>query len=111
MWDTVMKLIKDEEKTQNILVMQVVIFQPILLMCVRGSSIQRINYNAQRLLPITSELIKKYLFYLIEYGLISYDGSSRIYFSSNDGINLLLKIERKKVTEKLTTSDILLYLE
>ena len=106
-----MKLIKDEEKTQNILVMQAVIIQPILLMCLRGSSIHRIDLTIQRLLPISSELIKKYLFYLIEYGLISYDGSSQSYFSSDDGINLLLKIERKKVTEKLTTSDLLLYLE
>jgi Tfp pilus assembly ATPase PilU len=106
-----MKLIKDHEKTKNILVMEAVIFQPILLICLRGSSIQRINLNIQRLLPISSELIKKYLFYLIEYGLISYDGSSRSYFSSNEGITLLVKIERKKVTEKLTTSDLLLYLE
>jgi Tfp pilus assembly ATPase PilU len=106
-----MKLIKDHEKTKNILVMEAVIFQPILLICLRGSSIQRINLNIQRLLAISSELIKKYLFYLIEYGLISYDGSSRSYFSSNEGITLLVKIERKKVTEKLTTSDLLLYLE
>jgi Tfp pilus assembly ATPase PilU len=106
-----MKLIKDHEKTKNILVMEAVIFQPILLICLRGSSIQRINLNIQRLLPVSSELIKKYLFYLIEYGLISYDGSSRSYFSSNEGITLLVKIERKKVTEKLTTSDLLLYLE
>ena len=106
-----MKLIKDQEKTQNILVMQAVIIQPILLMCLRGSSIHRIDLTIQRLLPISSELIKKYLFYLIEYGLISYDGISQSYFSSDDGITLLLKIERKKVTEKLTTSDLLLYME
>ncbi|WP_458747110.1 hypothetical protein [Candidatus Nitrosocosmicus sp. T] len=106
-----MKLIKDQEKPKNILVMEAVIFQPILLMCLRGSSIQMINLNIQRLLPISSELIKKYLFYLIEYGLISYDGNSRSYFSSNEGITLLVKIERKKVTEKLTTSDLLLCLE
>ena len=43
-----MKLIKNEEKTQNILVMQAVIFQPILLMGVKGSPIQRINWNIQR---------------------------------------------------------------
>jgi hypothetical protein len=106
-----MKLIKDEERTQNILVMQAVIFQPILLICLKGSSVKKINLNIQRLLPISDELIKKYLFYLIEYGLISYDGSRRLYFSTDDGINLLFKIERKKLKEKLTTSDILLYLE
>ena len=109
--DPVMKLIKDQEKTQNILVMQAIIFQPILLICLRGSSLPKINLNAQRLLPISSELIKKYLFYLIEYGLISYYGSNRTYISTNDGIKLLFEIEQKKVTEKITTRDILLYLE
>ena len=106
-----MKLIKDEERTQNILVMQAVIFQPILLMCVKGSPIQSIYWNIQRLLPISEELIKKYIFYLIEYGLISYNGNNRSFFTSNAGVNLLFKIERKKLIEKITTSEILLYLE
>ena len=107
----IMKLIKDEEKTQNILVMQAVIFQPILLMGVKGSPIQRINWNIQRLLPISKELIKKYLFYLIEYRLINYNGAIHSFYTSNTGVNLLFKIERKKLTEKITTSEILLYLE
>lgn len=106
-----MKLINEEEGTQNILVMQAVIFQPILLMCLKGASIQKICSIVHRLLSISDELIKKYLFYLIEYGLVSYNGSSQFHFSSHDGINLLFKIERKKLTEKLTTSEILLYLE
>ena len=106
-----MKLIKDEERTQNILVMQAVIFQPMLLLCLKGSPIQSIYLNVQKLLPISDELIKKYLFYLIEYGLISYNGNNHSYFSSDAGVNLLTKIERKKLTEKITTSEILLYLE
>src|SRR6185503_16149749 len=106
-----MKLIRDEERTQNILVIQAVIFQPILLMCLKGSPLHNIYLNIQRILPISDELIKKYLFYLIEYGLISYNGNDHSYFSSNAGINLLFKIEHKKLTEKITTSDILLYLE
>ena len=106
-----MKLIKDEERTQNILVMQAVIFQPILLMCLKGSPLHTIYLNIQRILPISDELIKKYLFYLIEYGLISYNGNNHTFFSSDSGLNLLLKIERKKLIEKITTSEILLYLE
>lgn len=106
-----MKLIKDEERSQHILVMQAVIFQPILLMCVKGSPIQSIYLNIQRFLPISEELIKKYLFYLIEYGLLSYDGNDHSFFTSNSGINLLSKIEHKKLVEKVTTNEILLYLE
>jgi hypothetical protein len=106
-----MKLIKDEEKTQNILVMQAVIFQPILLMCLKGATIQSIFWNIQRLLPISDELIKKYLFYLIEYGLINYNGYNHSFYTTNAGVSLLFKIERKKLTDNITTSNILLYLE
>ena len=106
-----MKLIKDEERTQNILVMQAVIFQPILLMCLKGSPLHAIYLNIQRILPISDGLIKKYLFYLIEYGFVSYNGNNQTFFSSDSGLNLLLKIERKKLIEKITTSEILLYLE
>lgn len=106
-----LKLIKDEEKTQNILVMQAVIFQPILLMCLKGFTIQQICLNTQRQIPISDELIKKYLFYLIEYNLVTYNGNNQSFFTSNSGVNLLFKIERKKLTEKIKTSEILLYLE
>jgi hypothetical protein len=51
------------------------------------------------------------MFYLIEFGLISYYGSNRSYITTDDGIKLLFEIEHKKVTEKITTSDILLCLE
>jgi hypothetical protein len=91
--------------------MQAVILQPILLMCLKGSQIRSIYLNIQRLLPISDELIKKYLFYLIEYGLITYNGTNHSYFSSDAGVNLLFRIEHKKFTEKITTSEILLYLE
>lgn len=58
----IMKLIKDEERIQNILVMQAVIFQPILLMCLKGSPVQSIYCNIQRFLPISDELIKNIWF-------------------------------------------------
>ena len=86
-----MKLIRDEERTQNILVIQAVIFQPILLMCLKGSPLHNIYLNIQRILPISDELIKKYLFYLIEYGLISYNGNDHSYFLSDSGSKSIIK--------------------
>jgi len=64
-----------------------------------------------KILPISKELIKKYLSYLTEYRLINYNGTNHLFYTSNAGGNLLFKIERKKLIEKITSREILLYLE
>lgn len=38
---------------------------------------------------LTMHIIKKYLYYLIEYGLILYDGTNQVFVIKNSGINLL----------------------
>lgn len=107
-----MKLIKDDRKIDNsVIVMQAVIFQPILLTCLKKVSLFHLSSTIQRLLPISDELIKKYIFYLIEYELISYDGENRSFKTSEEGIRLLFKVEYKKYKEKLSVCDILMYVE
>ena len=38
---------------------------------------------------LTIHTIKKYLYYLIEYGMILYDGTNQVFIIKNSGINLL----------------------
>ena len=38
---------------------------------------------------LTMHTIKKYLYYLIEYGMILYDGTNQVFIIRNSGINLL----------------------
>ena len=41
---------------------------------------------------ITMHTIKKYLYYLIEYGLILYEGTNQVFIIKNSGIKLLVVI-------------------
>lgn len=107
-----MKLTKDNKQiNDNTLVMQAAIFQPILIACMTYMTFSGPSSTVCRTLPISKVLIKKYLFYLIENELIYYNGKNRAYTTNVKGIHLLLKIELKKFSEKLTLDDILLYTE
>ena len=49
--------------------------------------------------------IKKCLFYLIEYGMISYNGEKRVYFIRNEGWKLLSHINAAKKDMVVTDGD------
>ena len=107
-----MKLTKDNKQiNDNTLVMQAAIFQPILIACNTDMTFSDLNSTICRTLPISKVLIKKYLFYLIENELIYYNEKNNVYTTNVEGIHLLIKIELKKFSEKLTLNDILLYTE
>ena len=107
-----MKLTKDNKQiNDNTLVLHAAIFQPILIACMTDMTFASLSSTICRTLPNSKVLIKKYLFYLIENELISYNGKNRVYITNVKGIRLLLKIELKKFSEKLTLDDILLYIE
>jgi predicted transcriptional regulator len=107
-----MKLTKDNKQiNENTLVMQAAIFQPILIACMTDMTFSDLSSAICRTLPISKVLIKKYLFYLIENELISYNGKKRVYTTNVKGIHLLFRIELKKFNERLNLDDILLYVE
>jgi hypothetical protein len=58
----------------------------ILLLCIRGATFDELM---QFMLLSSPELLKKYLFYLIDYGLISYNGQRRLYLIKDKGIEVL----------------------
>ncbi len=58
-----MKLTKDNKQINDItLVMQVAIFQPILISCMTDMTFSDLNSTICRTLPISKVLIKKYYF-------------------------------------------------
>jgi hypothetical protein len=58
----------------------------ILLLCLRGATF----YQLMQVMPLSSpQLLKKYLFYFIDYDLISYSGQSRIYTIKDVGLEIL----------------------
>jgi hypothetical protein len=48
------------------------------------------------ILPVPYKILKKYFFYLVCYGLVSYNGKRQIYVIEDGGLDLLYKIHKEK---------------
>jgi predicted transcriptional regulator len=91
--------------------LQAAIVEPILLLCTNGLSICELLFEIQRILPLQYKVLKKYLFYLINYELLSYDGQRQIYITEDGGLDLLNRIDEEKRMTMTNTEDIVITLE
>jgi predicted transcriptional regulator len=87
------------------------IIEPILLHCINGVSICELSCEIQRLLPLPYNTLKKYLFYLVSYELISYNGQRQVYVTEDGGLDLLHKINREKRDTMVNNEDIIITIE
>jgi hypothetical protein len=87
------------------------IVEDILLYCIDYTSILEISFEVQRILPLPFSYIKVYLFYLIDYGFIYYDGQKKMLLTEKKGFELLYKINKKKRIAMVDSEDIELFLE
>ena len=65
----------------------------ILLLCIRGATFDELM---QFMLLSSPELLKKYLFYLIDYNLIFYNGLKQVYMIKDRGLEVLSRIIKGK---------------
>lgn len=94
--------------------LQAVIVEPILLSCIDGASIDDLVYVMQKvLLSLSSSYntLKKYLFHLINYELILYNGQKQIYTIEDGGLDLLEWIKREKKIMDVDSKDIIITVE
>jgi hypothetical protein len=91
--------------------LQGVIVEPILVYCINGISICELSFEIQRVIPLPYKALKKYLFYLINYELLSYDGQRQIYITEDGGLDLLDKIGEEKRITMTNSEDIVITLE
>ena len=93
--------------------LQSLFLEPILLYCIKGVSFTCLIEIIQKklLLPIRSKGIKEYLYHLINYELVIYNGQRRIFIIKNDGINLLYSIYKEKKINKINSEDLVITLE
>ncbi len=95
--------------------LQAAIVEPILLSCVNNIAFYEINSNIKKIPTlkhtVTVNIIKKYLFYLVEYGLVLYDGQKHVFALEDGGFDLLNMIEEEKRQEKTDLGDIEITLE
>jgi len=69
------------------------IVECILLLCLREATFDEL----MQVMPLSSpELLKRYLFYLIDYNLISYNGRNRAYTIKDVGIDILARTTKEK---------------
>ncbi len=91
--------------------LQASIVEPILLSCINGSTIDNLRLIIQKTLSISFNNLKSYLFCLIDYEIISYNGQKRLFMVEDDGFSLLEMIEKEKIQKGISIEDILITFE
>jgi hypothetical protein len=88
------------------------ILEHVLLSCISGISIGELLFEMQRTLPLLShKTLKKYLFYLINYELVSYNGQRKLYLTEDGGLDLLQMINKEKKMAMVDSEDIVITIE
>ena len=85
--------------------MDATIVQQVLETCIAGTNIVRMAKKA-RILSYYN--LKKYLFYLITFDLISYNGKKKIYRITKNGKKLLLMINESMSGQSSSKEDIVI---
>jgi predicted transcriptional regulator len=78
----------------------------ILETCTYGATIVKLTKNIR---DLPYYILKKYLFYLVTFGLISYRGKGRLYKITDKGYELLLIINDFVANPNSTGEDIVIY--
>src|ERR687897_2962624 len=76
--------------------LEAIIVDQILAICINGARFNELKDVTQRVASFSRYILKKYLFYLIEYGIISYQGQNQVYVITWEGLNLLSIINIEK---------------
>ena len=92
--------------------LKAVILEHVLLSCINGISIGELLFEMQRTFPLLShKTLKKYLFYLINYELVSYNGQIKSYLTEDGGLDLLQMIDKEKKMAMVDSEDIVITIE
>jgi predicted transcriptional regulator len=88
-----------------------ILVEQILAMCVNKARFNELKDATQRVASLSRYSLKKYLFYLIEYGVISYQGQNQVYVITWEGLNLLSIINIEKRIRQSDIEDLVICLE
>ena len=93
--------------------LQSIYLEPILLYCIRDISFTYILKIIQKNLSlyISNNNIERYLYHLINYELVIYDGQRNIFITKNEGIDLLFLIHKEKKINRINSEDLIITLE
>lgn len=87
------------------------IVEPILTICIVGSSIFELSWKMKIMMTLPFIIIKQYLFYMIDYEVITYNGQKRTFITTDEGHDLLDMIDKEKKQENNDVKDIIITFE
>jgi predicted transcriptional regulator len=90
--------------------LEAIIVEQILALCFDGARFNELVDATQRV-AFSGRVLKIYLFYLIEYGIISYQGKKQVYVITWEGLNLLSMIDIEKRIRRSDIEDVVICLE
>lgn len=90
---------------------EAIVVEQILRICFNKIRFNELFDAIRRIISFSRYILKKYLFYLIEAGILSYYGESQAYIITLEGLNLLHFLNTKKMERKLDIKNIVICLE
>lgn len=81
------------------------VVETILTTCIHSSTFHDLLVKIKKQ-SISSQTLKKHIFYLIEHKMISYDGQKRFFRTEEEGFYLLWEISKEKKFLKTSSTDI-----
>jgi predicted transcriptional regulator len=88
-----------------------IMVERILVVCVNRTRFNELFDTIRRITSFSCYNLKKYLFHLIEYDIISYHGENEVYIITRTGLDLLSIMNREKRTTQLDFKDNVIWLE
>ncbi|HZA68729.1 MAG TPA: hypothetical protein VE548_03445 [Nitrososphaeraceae archaeon] len=90
--------------------LEAIVVKQILRVCFNKSTFNELFDAIRGIVSFSRYILKKYLFYLIETGILSYHGESQTYMITLEGLNLLYFINTEKWEEQSGIKNIVIYL-
>ena len=90
---------------------EAIVVEQILRICFNKTRFNELFDAIRRIISFSRYILKKYLFYLIEAGILSYYGESQAYIITLEGLNLLHFLDTKKRERKPGIKNIVICLE
>ena len=91
--------------------LEAVVVDQILSLCVNEVEFSELIDMMQRTATFSRHILKKYLFHLIDYDFISYQGKSKVYVITRVGLDLLSIINKEKRITRSEIQDIMICLK
>ncbi len=99
---------KTSNKNAGSTKLEAFIVEPILMACMDDATIEEIGKRIEIQIPSHLSITKEYLFFLVEFGLVFYDGRRRIFSIGNEGWEMIHTLSRKKKSNVVDIKDIVI---